>query len=258
MIDTHAHIYDEKYGNGGAQRIIESMQADGLEAIVCVGCDMESSLTCDELAAANDGIYAAVGVHPYYPETVTKSVLDGLAELCTHPKTVAVGEIGLDYHRDDFDRKAQVAAMNMQYELARHAGLPIVFHLREGTGDFTDFLRGARFENSGVMHCFSGSVETAKICLDKGLYLAFGGKLTYHNAKNLAQVAAYAPLDRLLLETDAPYLTPARYLGQDNFPKYVSLVCDRLAEIRGIPREEAERATTENAKKLFFKMSYGK
>ncbi|MCM1367856.1 MAG: TatD family hydrolase [Roseburia sp.] len=254
LIDSHAHIYDEQYGDGG-KSIIASMASDGLEAIISVGCDLASSRECVRLADCNDGIFATVGVHPYYPEEVSADGLDELRRLASHKKTVAIGEFGLDFHRDDFDKPAQIAALNAQYELARELCLPMMFHVREAAGEFYDFLKDRNFPQSGVMHCFSGSVETAKYCVRKGLYLAFGGKLTYNNAKNLAAAAKETPLDRILLETDAPYLSPSKFLGQINYPKNVALVRDRLAEIKGVSPEIIERATTENVKRLFFRMT---
>ncbi len=253
LIDSHAHITDEKYGDGG-KSIISSMAEDNLAAIVCVGCDRQSTLDAIAVAHSDARVFASVGVHPYYPETVTDELMTEFETLARDDKVVAVGEFGLDYHHDEYDRDAQIRAMRAQYELARKSKLPVIFHVREATGDFTEFLRGSAFPESGVMHCFSGTVETAKICLDKGLYIAFGGKLTYSNSHKLHEVAKYAPLDRILVETDAPYLSPAQHLGEINYPKNVSFVRDKLAELRGVSREEIERATAENTKRLFFKM----
>lgn len=253
LIDSHAHIYDEKYGDGG-EAIIADMQKDGLEAIVCVGCDEQSSERCAELAENNANIYATVGVHPYYPETATPALMDKFAELAKRDKVVAIGEFGFDYHHDTYDKAAQMNAVVAQYVLARAVELPMIFHVREGAGDFYEFAKDRTFPQSGVMHCFSGSVETAEFCLKKGLYISFAGKITYRNAKNLAEVAKRVPLDRLLIETDSPYLPPATELGGLNYPKHVALVRDRIAELRGVSPEEIEQATNENAKRLFFKM----
>ncbi len=253
LIDSHAHLYDEKYGDGGAA-IIADMQKDGLEAIVCVGCDEESSERCVALAENNDGVYASVGVHPYYPETVTPALMDKFAELAVRDKVVAIGEFGFDYHHDTFDRAAQMNAVVAQYVLARAVELPMIFHVREGGGDFYEFAKDREFPQGGVMHCFSGSVETAEFCIKKGMYISFAGKITYRNAKNLAEVAKRVPLDRLLIETDSPYLPPAIALGGLNYPKYVALVRDKVAELRGVSPAEIEAASNENAKKLFFKM----
>lgn len=255
LIDSHAHIYDEQYGENGALSIVNSMGSDGLEAIVTVGCDPESSVKCAELAESNERIFAAVGVHPYYPQTVTSRTIGVLRDLAACEKTVAIGEFGFDYHRDDFDKAAQNAAVVMQYDLARELRLPMVFHIRDGWGDFYEFSKNRDFPESGVMHCFSGSKESAEYCLAKGLYISFGGKLTYRNSKRLAEVAAAVPLDRVLIETDAPYLAPSKVFGQINYPKYVAYVRDKLAEIKGVSAQEIERATTENAKRLFFRMN---
>ncbi len=250
LIDTHAHITDEEYGDGGAS-IAADMEKDGLEAIVCVGCDGPSSRASVKAAHEFPHVYASVGVHPYYPEVVTDGLINEFRTLCRDERVVAVGEIGLDYHHDDFDRNAQLNALEMQYELAREVRLPIIFHVREATGDFTEFLRTHDFPQSGVMHCFSGSVETAEICLKKGLYLAFGGKLTYKNSKNMHEVVRVMPAERLLLETDAPYLTPAEKLGEVNYPKYISYVRDKAAELRGVSAREIEDLTARNAQNLF-------
>lgn len=250
LIDTHAHITDEAYGDGGA-KIAADMKNDGISAIVCVGCDLESSIAAVEASEKFSGVYASVGVHPYYPETVTDELLKKFLELAKHKKVVAVGEIGLDYHHDEYDRSAQIAALEAQYDLSVELKLPVIFHVREATGDFTEFLRRHEFPHSGVMHCFSGSVETAEICLKKGLYLAFGGKLTYKNSKNLHEVVRVTPSDRLLLETDAPYLSPAEKLGEINYPKYVAFVRDKAAELRGVSPKEIEDITSRNAKTLF-------
>lgn len=250
LIDTHAHITDELFGDGG-KAIAENMVADNLEAIVCVGCDEASSVAAVNAADRYPRVFASVGVHPYYPEQVTDALLDKFRELGKNKKVVAVGEFGLDYHHEVFDRDAQLSAMERQYELSVELKLPIIFHVREATGDFTAFLRSHTFPYGGVMHCFSGSVETAEICLKKGLYIAFGGKLTYRNSKNLHEVAKYAPIDRIVLETDSPYLTPAEKNGEINYPKNVALVRDKLAELRGISARDAENITAQNAKALF-------
>ena len=250
LIDTHAHITDEKYGDGG-KGIIESMSRDNLEAIICIGCDRESSRAAVNIANADPRIYAAVGVHPYYPDTVTDELLDEFRTAAQNNKVVAIGEFGLDYHYGDDEREAQKEAMVKQYELARELKLPMVFHVRAAIGDFTEFIKDRSFPEGGVMHCFAGSVETADICIKKGLYIAFGGKVTYRNSKTAHEVAKRIPLDRMLLETDAPYLTPAEKAGGINYPAFVSFVRDKIAELRGVSADEIEEITTRNAKTLF-------
>lgn len=251
LIDSHAHIYDEQYGVDGANKIIASMEGDRLEYIVCVGCDMPTSSRCVELAAANKNIYATVGVHPYDADTVTKENIAALRELARRDKVVAIGEFGLDLHREGSDRYLQMRAMCAQYELARELELPMVFHIRDGFGDFTEFAKTRDFPQGAVLHCFSGSRETAEFFVKKNFYISFSGTVTYANAVNLARAAEWVPTDRLLIETDSPYLTPAPQRYGLNYPKNVALVAKRLAELKGVPVELIERATTANAKRLF-------
>lgn len=251
LIDSHAHIYDEKYGDGG-KAIIESMAADNLEHIVCVGCDMESSRTCAELAKNNSALYAVIGVHPYDAETVTKENLAELKRLAlSSDKVVAIGEIGLDFHYDGADRKKQVEAMRKQYELANELGLPTVYHIRDGFGEFYEFAKDRKFDYGAVLHCFSGSAEIAEYYVKKGFYISFAGTVTYKNAVNLARAAAVVPIDRLLIETDSPYLSPEPFRGKTNYPKNVALVAARLAEIKGVSAGDMERYTAGNAKRVF-------
>ena len=253
LIDSHAHIYDDEFAvDGGARSIIDGMSDDGLEYIVCVGCDVPTSRTCVELANANARIYATVGVHPYDADTVTPENLSILRELAlNNKKVVAVGEFGLDLHRPGSDRDGQIKAMRAQYELARELSLPQVYHLRDGYGEFTEFAKALDFPQGGVIHCFSSSAEFAEFCVKKGFYISFSGTVTYNNAVNLKRAALAVPLDRLLIETDSPYLTPEPKRGHKNYPKNVAYVCDALAEIKGLSRERMEQITNENTKRVF-------
>lgn len=253
LIDSHAHIYDEEFlSEGGAQTIIDGMQGDNLEYIVCVGCDVPTSKTCVELAEANARIYATVGIHPYDASTATPENLSVLREMALNStKVVAVGEFGLDFHRPDSDRDGQIKAMRAQYELARELCLPQIYHLRDGYGEFAEFAKTREFPQSGVIHCFSSSAEIAEFCVKKGFYVSFSGTVTYNNAVNLKRAALAVPLDRLLIETDSPYLTPEPKRGRKNYPKNVAYVCDTLAQIKGVTREQMEKITNENAKRVF-------
>ena len=252
LIDSHAHIYDEEYGDGG-KSIIESMRADGLEYIVSVGCDIPSSRTCVELADKNSAVYAVVGVHPYDADSVTPENIEVLRALATHKKVVAIGEIGLDFHRPgvDPDRACQIKAMIDQYELARELNKPMVFHIRDGYGEFMEFAKDRDFPESAVLHCFSSSAEVAEFCVKKGLYISFSGTLTYKNAVNLVRAASVVPMDKLLVETDSPYLTPEPFRGRINYPKYVEYVCSRLAEIKGVSIDKMQEITVANTKRFF-------
>lgn len=252
LIDSHAHIYDEEYASeGGAQPIIAAMESDNLEYIVCVGCDVPTSETCVRLAEANARIYATVGVHPYDASTVTPQSIGVLRKLAESRKVVAIGEIGLDFHRPDSDRPTQIQAMIDQYELARELDLPMVYHIRDGFGEFYEFAKNREFPRGAVLHCFSGSAETAEYYVKKGFYISFSGTLTYANAVNLRHAAAVVPTERLLVETDSPYLTPDPLRGHKNYPKNVALVTMRLAEIKGVSAEFMENATAQNAKNIF-------
>lgn len=252
LIDSHAHIYDEQFlPLGGAQSIIDSMSDDGLEYIICVGCDVPTSRACVELAERNARIYATVGVHPYDADAITAENLDILRGLAASDRVVAIGEIGLDYHRPGSDRAGQLRATALQYDLARELDLPTVYHIRDGFGDFCEFVKTRDFPEGAVLHCFSGSAELAELFVKKGFYISFSGTLTYRNAVNLARAAAAVPMDRLLVETDSPYLAPAKKLGEINFPKNVAYVCEKLAAIKNTTAEEIARVTTENAKRVF-------
>lgn len=251
LIDSHAHIYDEQYGDAGLQNIISGMEQDGLEYIVCVGCDMPSSKLSVDIAKANDRIYATVGVHPYDADTVTEENIDVLRRLAACDKVVAVGEIGLDFHREGSDRQLQLRAMEMQYDLARELKKPIVFHQRDSYGEFVEFSKTHEFPDGAIMHCFSSSKEIAEYFLSKNFYISFSGTVTYKNAVNLVRAAEAVPLDRLLIETDSPYLTPHPKRGELNYPKNVRYVADKLAEIKGVSYDEIVRITNQNAKHVF-------
>lgn len=251
LIDSHAHIYDEMFGEDGAQKIISSMDSDGLEYIVSVGCDMPSSKTCVDLAKENARVFATVGVHPYDADTVTEGNIEVLRRLAQCDKVVAIGEIGLDFHREGSDKPTQLRAMEMQYDLARELGLPIVFHQRDSYGEFVEFSKTRDYPDGAILHCFSSSKEIAEYFLNKNFYISFSGTVTYKNAVNLVRAAEFVPLDRLLVETDSPYLTPMPQRYGTNYPKNVALVAKRLAEIKGVSYEEIVRITNENAKRVF-------
>lgn len=252
LIDSHAHIYDELYlPNGGEKPIVEGMAADGLEYIVCVGCDIPTSTRCVELAEKYENIYATAGVHPYYPETVTPENLDILAKLAESKKVVAIGEFGLDFHREGAPRELQITAMIAQYDLARSLKLPQIYHIRDGYGEFTDFMRARDFPDGAVLHCFSSSAEVAELAVKKGFYISFSGTVTYRNAKNLHRAAERVPLDRLLVETDSPYLVPAGAETELNYPKNVALVAKKIAELKNLSYFQIEEATNRNTKAVF-------
>lgn len=253
MIDSHCHLTDERIDT---KKTIENMKADGLTALVTIGYDMDTSRQCLEIAKNNQNVYASVGVHPSDVSGMTEKDLDVLNQMSQEDKVVAIGEIGLDYHYEDTDRQLQKYWLCRQLELIEQVKLPAVFHLRDAYEDMLEIITANRHKlvKGGVMHCFSGSVETAKKYLDMGFYISLSGTVTFKNAKKLVEVVKIVPDDRLLAETDCPYLAPEPHRGQLNIPAYVRHTIDKLAEIRQKDFEYIEEITQKNTKNLFFKM----
>jgi TatD DNase family protein len=251
LFDTHAHLNAEQY-NEDLQEVIERAQEEGVSNIVVVGFDRPTIEKAMDLAENYDFIYACVGWHPVDAIDMTEADLIWIEELAAHPKVVAIGEMGLDYHWDKSPKEIQKSVFRKQIQLAKKVKLPIVIHNRDATADIVEILQeeGAE-EVGGIMHCFSGSAEIAKECVKMNFYISLGGPVTFKNAKKPKEVAAEIPLDRLLIETDCPYLTPHPYRGKRNEPSYVKLVAEQIAEIKGLSLEDVAIATTRNAKKLF-------
>lgn len=255
MIDTHCHLNDEKL-LCNADEIVASFKNDGLESAICVGYDMPSSECAVSLAEKFEVIYAAVGVHPHDADTLDDEACQRILELAKHKKVVAIGEIGLDYYYDLSEREVQKSAFAKQIELANQAGLPIALHVRDAYEDTRKILFDMKgsVKNGLLLHCYSGSSEYVKIFDKLDAYYAFGGAITFKNAKHNIESLAVVPKDRLLLETDCPYMTPVPFRGKTNEPKYVSLVAQKAAQVLGMSVEEIEEITTQNAKRLFTRM----
>jgi len=255
LIDTHCHLNDEKL-LPDVENIVAGFEVHGIESAICVGYDMPSSEKAYELAEKYDNVYAVIGIHPHDATTADYDKYERLATLSSSQKVVGIGEIGLDYHYDLSPRAIQKGAFREQIELADTLGLPVVLHIREAYEDAKQILFEARrYLNNGVLlHCYSGSKEFVKIFGELDAYFAFGGAITFNNAKHNIEALKAVPTDRLLLETDCPYMTPVPYRGQTNRPEYVNLVADKACEVLGIGREELENITTENAKRLFIRM----
>lgn len=250
LTDTHAHLDAEQFDEDRADTIRRA-QANGVTRIVNVGFNRVTIPTTMALAEAYDFIFAAVGWHPQDAKDMLPEDLEWIEELCKHEKVVAIGEIGLDYYWDTSPKETQHKVFREQIRLARKLGLPIVIHNRDAHQDILQILREEKAaEVGGIMHCFSGSWETAKQCLDMNFYLSFGGPLTFKNAKQPKEVLAQVPLERLLIETDAPYLTPHPFRGKRNETAYVRLVAEAAAEIKGMTLAEIAEITTENAVRL--------
>ena len=250
LFDTHAHLDDRAFDADRAE-LLRSLPEQGLALVMNPGCSLESSRNTVRLAREYDYIYAAVGSHPDAADEVNEAVLAEYRELCKlNPKVKAIGEIGLDYHYEDIPREIQLKAFRMQMELARELQLPAIVHEREAHEDGMAIVEEFP-EVKGVFHCYSGSAEMAKILVKKGWYIGFTGVLTFKNARKALEVAAAIPLDRIVIETDCPYMAPAPFRGKRNDPGKVYRMAERLAELRGLTVEEAQHITMENGKRLY-------
>lgn len=247
--DTHAHLSDPRF-DGDRDEVIEKKLPEAGVALVCdVGCDLRDVSRTLELAKKYDRIYAAVGMHPHTAEHMTINMYDDLKRWLALPKTVALGEIGLDYYYDLSPREAQRKVFDEQLSLAAELKKPVVLHVRDAMGESLDILRAHRQEllaNGGIMHCFSGSAETARECLELGLMIGFGGSLTFKNNRRGVETAQFVPMDRVVFETDCPYLAPVPHRGERNDPSLMRFAIARFAEIKGVPYEAAEKAGYEN------------
>ena len=239
LFDTHAHYDDERFDED-REALLNAMPEKGVGLIVNPGCDLASSRTAVDMAQKYDFLYAAVGIHPENCGDFAPAMMDGLRALAKAPKVVAIGEIGLDYYwAENPPRELQQQVLRSQLALARELRLPVIFHDRDAHGDSLAIVK--EFPDvTGVFHCFSGSPEMAQELLGMGWYLGFDGPVTYKNARRAPEVAAVTPLDRMLIETDSPYMTPVPYRGQRNDSSYVRLVAEKLAEWKDIAPEELE------------------
>ena len=250
LFDTHAHMDDHAFDEDRAE-LLTGLPGQGLALVMNPGCSLESSRNAVKLAREYDYIYAAVGSHPDAADEVNETVLAEYRELCKlNPKVKAIGEIGLDYHYEDIPREIQLKAFRMQMELARELGLPAIGHERDAHEDGMAVVRDFP-EVTGVFHCYSGSAEMARQLTDRGWYIGFTGVLTFKNARKAIEVASAIPLDRIVLETDCPYMSPEPFRGRRNDPGKLYRMAEKLAEIRGLSVEEIQAITTENGKRLY-------
>ena len=250
ILDTHAH-YDADQFASDREAVLTALPAAGVGLVVDPGCDVASSREAAALAARFDHVYAAVGIHPEDCAGCTDADFDAIRELCRREKVVAVGEIGLDYYwKENPPRDFQEQVFRRQIELALELDLPVIIHDREAHGDSLRIVLdypGLR----GVFHCFSGSPEMAQELLKRGWYLGFDGPITYKNAKRAPEVAAITPLDRIVIETDAPYMAPVPFRGKRNDSRLLPYVVEKLAEWKGVTPEEMTDITWQNGKRLF-------
>ena len=250
IFDTHAHMDDRAFEED-QEELLSRLPQEGIALLMNPGCSQASSLAAVELAKRYDYLYAAVGSHPDAADEVNEAALDCYRSLCReNPKVKAIGEIGLDYHYEDIPRDIQQRAFRAQMELAREEKLPVIVHEREAHEDGMNIV--AEFpEVTGVFHCYSGSLEMAKWLIDRGWYIGFGGVLTFKNARKALEVAANIPLERIVLETDCPYMAPEPFRGKRNDPGKLYRVAEKLAQLRGLTAEEVQAVTLENGKKLY-------
>lgn len=247
--DTHAH-YDDHAFDKDRDELLAGLPGRGVALTVCPGCDMESSRNCVKLADRYPYVYAAVGVHPHEAEDVPSGWIPGLEALSCHPKVVAIGEIGLDYYYDHSPRDVQQDVFRAQLALALRRGLPVIVHDREAHRDCLEAVR-AYPGVTGVYHCYSGSLEDAKALAGLGWMLSFTGSVTFKNARRALEVLKWLPMDRIMIETDSPYLTPEPFRGRRNDSGYVYRVAEVIAEVRGMTPEAVAAATMENGKRFF-------
>lgn len=247
--DTHAHYDDEAFDNE-REKVLDSLASYGVELVVNASADMKSSRAGQTLAAKYPFLYFAVGVHPHDSENMTDADFDELRAISQDKKCVAIGEIGLDYHYDLSPRDIQKKRFYEQMELARELKMPVIIHEREACQDVLDVV--TQFKDvRGVYHCFSGSWETAKIILNQGWYLSFTGIITFKNARKALEVLENAPHDRIMIETDCPYLAPVPMRGTRNFSGNLRYTARKAAEVTGLSTEELARITLENGKRFF-------
>lgn len=250
LVDAHAHITDERFAD--LNDVIERSTKAGVTKIVCSGYDFLSSENAVNLSKKYPEVFATIGIHPENVEGVDfKQVRDSFINLAKNSKVVAVGEIGLDYHWTKETICLQKEVFIKQIQLANELNLPLVVHSRDAIGDTIEILKENKPNKESLIHCYGGSVESAKLLLEMGYSFSFGGVLTFSNAKTAVEVVKFLPMDKILLETDCPYLSPVPFRGQRNEPKNVVYVCDMIARIKGLKIEDVAEKTTENSKRVF-------
>lgn len=248
--DTHAHLQWASFDED-REKVIDRAGKVGVEYIVNIGFDLDGSREAIELAEKHSGLFATIGFHPHNASQFSEGTLDQIRRLAKNPKVVAIGEIGLDYYRDLSPRRVQNEAFQAQLSLAEELGLPVVIHDRDAHADTLKML--ARFDGvvTGVMHCFSGSNEMADQCLKLGFYISFAGPVTFPNSRKLHEVVRFVDLDRVLLETDSPWLSPQSKRGRRNEPAFLPFIAEKVAELKGVSVDYLAEVTTGNAKEIF-------
>ena len=249
LFDTHAHLNDPAF-DPDREALMAGLADKGVGYVMNAGCSLASSRDIVKMAEAYPWLYGSVGSHPDSADEVNEDVIEEYRKLCRHEKIKAIGEIGLDYYYEDIPREIQKNAFRMQLQLAKEVDMPVIVHEREAHDDGMRIVK--EFPTvTGVFHCYSGSAEMARQLVKMGWYIGFTGVLTFKNARKAVETAASIPLDRIVIETDCPFMAPEPYRGKRNDPGYLIKMAEKLAQIRGIAVEEAIAATTENAKRLY-------
>ena len=249
LFDTHAHMNDPAF-DPDREQVLLGLKDKGVDLVMNVGCSLDSSRDCITMAETYPFVYASVGSHPDSADEVDEAAIRQYRQMAAHEKVLAIGEIGLDYHYEDIPREIQQKAFRLQMELAQELQMPVIVHERDAHDDGMRIVK--EFKGvTGVFHCYSGSAEMARQLVNMGWYIGFTGVLTFKNARKAVETAASIPLDRIVIETDCPFMAPEPYRGKRNDPGMLPKMAEKLAEIRGISYEEAVKATTENAKRLY-------
>ena len=250
LFDTHAHYYDKRF-DADRDKLLSSMKENNVGYIVNAGCDVETTRRCIALAERYDFMYATAGIHPNYASDMNDRNIDAIRMLAKHPRVKAIGEIGLDYFHEYASRKAQKETFVKQMDIARVLNMPFVIHCRDACKDVLDILRSEYNGGGALMHCFSESVETARILLNIGLTIAIGGTVTFKNNVRTVEAVKFIPLENMVIETDCPYLSPTPHRGERNSSLNIHYVAEKIAQIKGVSPALVEEITTENAKRFF-------
>ena len=249
LFDTHAHLNDPVFDED-RDALISGLPGQGVGLVMNPGCSLENSLQAIAIAEKYPFVYASVGTHPDTADEVDEGVIEKYRQLCRHERVKAIGEIGVDYYYETIPRQTQLKAFRVQMELARETGLPVIIHERDAHDDGMRMVK--EFPDvTGVFHCYSGSAEMARQLVNMGWYIGFTGVLTFKNARKAVETAQSIPLERIVLETDCPFMAPEPFRGKRNHPGYLYRMAERLAELRGLSVEEIQQITTENGKRLY-------
>ena len=251
FVDVHAHLVDKKYED--SEGVVERARFFGVEKMICASANFETSQKAFQFANKHEGIFCIIGVHPENSNEYNDEIEKKLEIMCKNDKVVAIGEIGLDYHYEGFDKERQKEVFIKQIALADKMGLPVQIHSRDAMEDTLKILKDNKdkLSHRGIFHCYSGSIEEAKEILKLGFSFSFGGVCTFKNSRKVPEVLSFLPIENIVLETDCPYLAPEPHRGEVNEPKYIPIIAEKIASIKNITLEEVAKTTTQNAERIF-------